>query len=91
MSDKDAKFKSKAAQDAFSELCQLAGLEKDRLLSDVMSNKGHSEYERSILRMNVMQAYQAMIARAYETAMDVEVKAMAYAVQMTHIAGMNDV
>lgn len=69
------KFKSDLAVEAFSELCNNAGLERDRLLEDIARGE-HSNYERAALRIAVSQAYQSMLADAYRAAMDIEHKAM---------------
>jgi hypothetical protein len=80
-------FKSEAAREALVELLKIAGMDRDRIANDILTGKGHSEYERAVLKMNLAQAYQAMVAKAYETAMEVESKAMALSAQVAYIAG----
>jgi hypothetical protein len=65
------KWKSSIAQESFSEMCKVAGLEKDQLLEEI-SRGQHSEYERAVLRANASRIYMSMIAQAYETASTIE-------------------
>lgn len=73
MVEEARKWKSNVAQEAFVELCKVAGLERDRLMEDIRNGE-HSEYERGLLRANVSQVYVSMIAGAYDAASAVEVK-----------------
>lgn len=72
---KEPKFKSRVAIEAFSELCQIASMDRDRMLGDIDANKKHSEYERALLKINISQSYHDMISGAYQTAMNLEIGA----------------
>jgi hypothetical protein len=68
-------WKSEAAKQAYAEMIKIAGIERDRLINDLLDNTKHSEYEKGLLRIKIVQAFLNMVGRAYETAMIVEAHA----------------
>jgi hypothetical protein len=68
-------WKSKAAENAFLELCNNARRERD--LNDFNIDSGdHSKYEKSTLKMVSSEIFHRMISVAYETAMKMELSAL---------------
>ncbi|MDD5511295.1 MAG: hypothetical protein PHI12_10855 [Dehalococcoidales bacterium] len=82
----DKVWKSSVAADAFKNLTFIAGQQKERLLSMVDQNN-HSEYERSLLKIQITEAYMRSLANVYHTANEIECQAMSLHASLCSMVG----
>jgi len=69
-------WKTEAAKDAFSELIQLANIEKSHLIYETENDSRHSEYEKKVIKIQISEAYHRMVSGAYQTATSIETRSL---------------
>lgn len=89
MRSEPGKWKSKIAQESFVEMCQVAGLERDKLMEDIRMGE-HSGYEKGLLRANASKIYLEMIGNAYSTASFIETNFLGLNAGLANMCMNND-